>query len=185
MAVDMFIKIPGGDGEATDSKHEGWIEVLQFSHSVLQPTTVFSRSPDRAPRRADFEDLSVTKFIDKASPKLMLKCATGDHIPEVQFDVRRTIGGQQETYLAYEFTECILSSFSAASAEAGSDVPSDDPAAGGGVEDKALETVTLNFAKISMKYTPFDDDTGTAGASVEAAFDIAAARKRRRKPKKK
>ena len=34
MAVDMFLKIDGVDGESTDSAHDKWIEILSYSHGL-------------------------------------------------------------------------------------------------------------------------------------------------------
>ncbi|MCU7860874.1 MAG: type VI secretion system tube protein Hcp, partial [Candidatus Thiodiazotropha sp. (ex Lucinoma kastoroae)] len=39
MAVDMFMKIEGVDGESTDDAHNKWIELLSFSHGVSQPVS--------------------------------------------------------------------------------------------------------------------------------------------------
>lgn len=39
MAVDMFMKIDGVDGESTDDAHKKWIELLSYSHGVSQPTS--------------------------------------------------------------------------------------------------------------------------------------------------
>ena len=36
MAFDTFLKIDTIDGECTDDKHKGWIEVFSFSHGVAQ-----------------------------------------------------------------------------------------------------------------------------------------------------
>ena len=37
MAVDMFLKISGIDGESSDKQHKGTIEVLSFSWGVSNP----------------------------------------------------------------------------------------------------------------------------------------------------
>jgi type VI secretion system secreted protein Hcp len=43
---------------------------------------------------------------------------------------------------------------------------------GSGGEDRLTETVTLNFAKFKVVYTPQKPD-GSGGAAVEAGWDIA------------
>jgi type VI secretion system secreted protein Hcp len=40
-------------------------------------------------------------------------------------------------------------------------------------EDRLTENVTLNFAKVSMDYTP-QDDKGGAGTAIPFGWDIAA-----------
>ena len=36
MAFDTFLQIDSVQGESTDDKHKGWIEVFSFSHGVAQ-----------------------------------------------------------------------------------------------------------------------------------------------------
>jgi type VI secretion system secreted protein Hcp len=47
MALDMFCKIDGIDGESTDDAHADWIELLSYSHGVSQPVSGASRSGGR------------------------------------------------------------------------------------------------------------------------------------------
>mgnify|MGYP000259423087 FL=1 len=42
---------------------------------------------------------------------------------------------------------------------------------GSGGEDRLTENITLNFAKVSVEYTPQAKD-GSAGATVETGFNI-------------
>ena len=44
MAFDTYIKIDTVDGEATQAKHEKWIEIYSFSWGASNPTTVGSGS---------------------------------------------------------------------------------------------------------------------------------------------
>jgi type VI secretion system secreted protein Hcp len=44
---------------------------------------------------------------------------------------------------------------------------------GCGNEDRLVENVTLNFAKVSVDYTPQKDD-GSAGMTIPFGWDIAA-----------
>jgi len=80
MAVDMYMKIEGTDGESTDSKHEKWIEVSSYSHGLSQPISGASGTGGRTGGRADFQDFSITKVLDAASTDLNIKCAKGEHL---------------------------------------------------------------------------------------------------------
>ena len=83
MAFDAFIKIEGIPGESTDDAHADWIEVLSYSCGVSQPASGSASSGGGASaERADFQDFSIVKALDKASPKLALACADGTHIGE-------------------------------------------------------------------------------------------------------
>jgi len=87
MAFDAFMKINGVVGESTDDQHKEWIELLSFSWGVQQPKSVVSSAGSLAAERADFGDFSITKVIDKASPKLATACASGEHFSEVKIEV--------------------------------------------------------------------------------------------------
>ena len=93
MAFDAFIKIEGIPGESTDDKHKDWIEVLSYSTGVSQPSAGSASSGGGASsERADFQDFSIVKTLDKASPKLALACARGEHIPTVTLELCRAGG---------------------------------------------------------------------------------------------
>ena len=62
--------------------------------------------------KASCHDLSLTKYVDKASPKLMLNCAKGTHIPKATLFVRKA-GDKPLEYIKITMTEVLVSSVSA------------------------------------------------------------------------
>ncbi len=159
MAFDAFLKIDGVPGESTDDKHKDWIEVLSFSWGVAQPATgAVSTGGARSAERADFQDFSVVKAIDKASPKLALYCANGTHIKEVKLEVCRATGDKQK-YLEYKMSDAIVSSVRpGGSAHGGETLP--------------LEEVTFSYGKIEITYTETDHRTGKPKGDVKAWWDL-------------
>jgi type VI secretion system secreted protein Hcp len=108
MAFDAFLKIDGIEGESTDDKHKGEIEVLSFSWGVSQQTSGSASSAGSlTSQRADFHDFAVVKAIDKASPLLMLQCADGTHIKSVRLELCRA-GGDKQPYMEYKFTDVVI-----------------------------------------------------------------------------
>ena len=102
MAADNFLQIKGIKGESTDDKHKDWIEVLSYNWGVSQmASSTQSSSGGGAVQRADFQDLSIVKIMDSASPLLFLACATGDHIDEVVLELCRS-GGDKLKYMEYK-----------------------------------------------------------------------------------
>ena len=82
--VKAYLSLEGIEGEATAAGHENWIEVVAFNwgvHNEIAPlgTQMISRGG-----RADFQDLVITKHIDKASPLLAVTCAAGGSIGEAE-----------------------------------------------------------------------------------------------------
>ena len=97
MAVDTFLKLGDIKGESKDSKHGGEIDVLSWSWGVSQTGTM-SYGGGGGAGKANFQDLNFMHNVDKASPILMLKCATGEHIKEATL-VSRKAGKTQQEYL--------------------------------------------------------------------------------------
>jgi type VI secretion system secreted protein Hcp len=101
--------------------------------------------------------LSFTKYVDKASPKLMLSCCNGKHYDTALLTVRKA-GEKPVEYIKIKLTEVLVTSVSTG---------------GSGGEDRLTENVTLNFSKVHVDYTP-QDEKGAAGTAIPMSWDIAA-----------
>jgi type VI secretion system secreted protein Hcp len=155
MAVDMFIKIGDIKGEAKDSKHKDEIDVLAWSWGMSQSGSMHSGGGGGA-GKVNVQDLSLTKYVDKSSPNLMLHCCNGKHVPEVNLVVRKA-GEDALEYLKIKMTDCLVSSVSTG---------------GSGGEDKLTENVVINFAKVHVAYQPQGKDGKAEGGAVEMGWDI-------------
>ena len=157
MAFDAFLKLDGIPGESTDDKHKDWIELLSYSWGASQMASATSSSSGGAStERADFQDFNIVKLLDKASPKLAVKCADGSHIKEVTIELCRA-GGDKVKYMEYKMKECIVSSVSVGGA-------------GGGEEPS--ESVTLNYGSIEWNYTQQKRADGSGGGQVAGGWDL-------------
>jgi type VI secretion system secreted protein Hcp len=143
MAVDMFLKLDGIDGEATDDQHLGWIEVSSFSWGVSNSTAVSSTGGAGA-GKASFQDLHFEQLFDKSSAQVALYCAAGKHIANATLSVRKSgadpTGKQGIDFLKVNLVDVLVSSFEVAAAEGG--------------DDRPTESVSLNFVKIEFQYQP-------------------------------
>ena len=159
MAFDAFLKIDGIPGESTDDKHKDWIEVLSYGAGIQQPASATaSRSGGAPAERANFQDFSITKALDKASPKLALACADGTHIKQITLELCHA-GGDKVKYMEYKLTNCIISSYH-------------DGGSCGGAENLSVETVTFNYGKIEWTYTQQKRADGSGGGQVVAGWDL-------------
>jgi type VI secretion system secreted protein Hcp len=154
MAVDMFMKITGIDGESIDKTHKGEIEVLAWAWGASQTGTLHTATGGGA-GKANFQDISFTKYIDKGSPVLLTKLATGAHLNQATLVVRKA-GGSPLEYLKLSMHGVLVTSIAAG---------------GSGGEDRLTENVTLNFAKFDYEYVQQQPD-GTGGGPVIASYDI-------------
>ena len=159
MAFDAFLNVDGIPGESTDDAHADWIEVLSYSTGVSQTASGSASSGGGASsERADFQDFSIVKALDKASPKLSVACADGTHISEVVLELCRA-GGDKVKYMEYKLSDCIVSSHRpGGSSQGGETLP--------------LEEVSFNYGKIEWTYTQQQRTDGSGGGNVAGGWDL-------------
>ncbi|MEO8279236.1 MAG: type VI secretion system tube protein Hcp [Ideonella sp.] len=156
MALDMFLNIAGEiAGESQDKKHKDEIDILAWSWGMSQSGS-FHTGGGGGAGKANFQDISVTKWIDKSSPILMQYCSNGDHFESALLTVRKA-GKVPLEYLKIEMKKVLITSVSTG---------------GSGGEDKLTENVSLNFREFKVMYCE-QTPTGGEGAKPEFAWNIA------------
>jgi type VI secretion system secreted protein Hcp len=153
-AADYFLKIDGIEGESQDSKHKAEIEIQSFSFGATQ-TGSFAAGGGGGAGKVSMQDFHFTVPVNKASPKLMLACASGQHIKKAVLTVRKA-GKEQQEYLKYTFSDILVSSYQTG---------------GGGGDVMPVDQISLNFAKIEHEYKEQKAD-GTLAGSVKAGWDL-------------
>src|SRR5689334_21091545 len=73
-AADCFLHLSSIPGESTVPGHENDIDLQSYSWQGVSVPPVIGGGGSS---KAVFKDLSLTKYVDKSSPKLMLACASG------------------------------------------------------------------------------------------------------------
>jgi len=155
MASDMFIKIDDIKGESADSKHAGEIDVLSWSWGLTQTGTAQLGTGGGA-GKVHVNDLTFTKYVDKASPILLKQCCSGKHMSAAALVVRKA-GGTPLEYLKITMEDLLVAAVSHG---------------GSGGDDRLTENVTLNFARVKLEYVPQKKD-GSGDASIPMGWDIA------------
>lgn len=138
MASDIFLKILGVEGESTDAKHAGEIEILSYSWGIENDLSIGSGGGGAGSGKATFQDFHFVSRLQKSSPKLFQACATGEHYKEAVISVRKAGGNQEDFYkisLNQVFVTSILQTASATSQES---VP--------------LEEINLKFGAAHIEY---------------------------------
>jgi type VI secretion system secreted protein Hcp len=154
MAVDMFIKIDTVDGESRDKVHKKEIDVLAWSWGISNSGSAHTGGGAGA-GKCNIQDISFTKWVDSATPKLALACCDGKHFANATLVVRKA-GEKPVEYLKIKIEEVLITSISTG---------------GSGGEDRLTENVTLNFAKVSLDYVP-QDEKGAAGTAIPMAWSV-------------
>ncbi len=155
--ADYFLKIDGVDGESTDDKHKKEIELESFSWGETNSGTAGHGGGAGAGKVAP-QDFHIVKRVDKASPKLFIACATGEHFAKAVLIVRKA-GKEQQEYLKLTFEDLIVSSYQLGGAASSDVVP--------------MDQVSLNFAKLEVSYKAQKPD-GTLDAEVKQKYDFGA-----------
>ena len=152
-----FVNILGIDGESTDDKHENWIEVLSFSHGITQASTMHTGGGGGA-GKCTHQDFIITKSLDKSSPKLVLACCNGEHIPEVVLELCQA-GGEKQKFMEYEMKDVIVAAVSPSGAASGQ-------------EGRPTEEIAFRYGKIKFVYTIFDPQSGKSKGYVQTEWDV-------------
>jgi len=158
MATDMFLELKGIEGESIDKvyKDKKAMDILAWSWGMSNSGTFHSGSGGGA-GKVNVQDLSFTKYIDKASAPLMLACCNGRHLDEAVLTVRKA-GEKPLEYLKITMTGVMVTAVSTG---------------GSGGEDRLTENVTLNFAKVKTEYF-MQNAKGGKDTGGQMSWDIAA-----------
>jgi type VI secretion system secreted protein Hcp len=151
----MFIQIGALKGESVDKTHAGEIDVLAWSWGMSNSGSAHVGGGAGA-GKVNVQDLSITKYIDKSTPDLLLTCCNGKHHDSAVLIVRKA-GEKPLEYLKITMTEVLITSVSTG---------------GSGGEDRLTENVTLNFAAVKVDYVEQKKD-GSAGDKPSMNWNIA------------
>lgn len=158
MAVDMFLKLDGINGESRDSKHKGEIEIESFSWGASNSgSAAHAGGAGGGAGKVSMQDFSFVTRVSKASPQLFLACASGQHIRSGLLTVRRA-GERQEEFLKVTMSDVLVSSWK------------QEGTAG---DDALTDQVSMNFAKVKIDYYE-QSPSGGLGEVTSAGWDVKA-----------
>jgi type VI secretion system secreted protein Hcp len=155
MSIDYFLRIDGVPGESLDAKHKGEIEVESWSWGEANPVSPGGGSSGGGAGKVQMQDFNFSTRFSKASPSLMVACASGKHFKSAVLTARKAGKGQQE-FLTFSLSDVLVSAYQT-----------------GGVEGEVLpgDSVSLNFSKIQVEYKQQNPD-GSLGGSIKAGWDV-------------
>ncbi|OGS50887.1 MAG: hypothetical protein A3K65_07705 [Euryarchaeota archaeon RBG_16_68_12] len=136
-SIRMQFSDPTAPGGVSD-----WIEIDSFQWGVGRPMSAGLPTGDLVTTQ-----VTVTKSIDKASPKLADACTKGEHLGEVTIELTRA-SAQQTAYLQIEMENTLISSYSISAGSQGG---------------APTEQITFTFEKITKTYASGDKVTHECG----------------------
>jgi type VI secretion system secreted protein Hcp len=157
-AADAFLKLDGVEGESTHQDHKGEIELDAFQLTSLRGAAErASQSSGAGAGKITFNPFTITRKVDRASPKIAQACVTGKHFQTATIAMRKA-GGSQQEYFVFKLQGVTVSAYRTSGAGAG-----------------ATETFTVNAADATLEHpavpTPRPKPAGpavtTAGPTVK------------------
>lgn len=156
LKTPFFLRIDGIEGESQVAHHEGEIDIRSWSWEENQ-----SGTSSVGAGRVSMQDFKFSMFVNKATPKLIVACASGTRIKEAVLSCHKAIGDSQ-IYLQYKFFDLIISSYKTGVANAGSPDK---------LDLMPLEEITFNYSRIEVEYRQQQED-GTLGGVVCSGWDL-------------
>jgi type VI secretion system secreted protein Hcp len=153
--ADSFLKLGDIQGESTDAKHKGEIDILSFTQSFINSGSVVAGGGGGA-GKVSCGAITLMKNIDKSSPLLLKGVATGEHFNQGTITFQASNRASSE-YYTITMNEVIVSELTQTDAA--------DP-------NRIFEKLVLNAAEFEFQYTP-QTAKGSVGTPVSFKFNCA------------
>ena len=158
-AIDYFLKIDGIEGESADARHKGEIDVDSWSFGENRPGA--PPGAGGAAGKVIFQDFHFSAKVSKASPKLFIACAAGEHLRSAVLTCRRS-GQPPVEFLTITLSDVVVSAYQTGATAGGESGP--------------VDQVALGFARIEMQYVEQKVD-GTLALPLKEGWDVMKNRK--------
>lgn len=169
-SFDAFLNIEGVPGESKSENHPNEIELVGFKNAVSLPG-IGALSSGAAASKPVFAPLRVFKYIDKATPILLVQCALGKRIPKVTLSLSSPnlalaaggAGALAPAYAPGDFFKIVLTDVFISSINDGTDTTDSS--------GNLLETVVFEYARVEWTYTPANPNGGP-GTPITRGWDV-------------
>ena len=136
----IYMKMDGIDGQVTTQGFDKWIELLSTSIGIHRHTTKVAGGGSREGAHPEIQEIHVSKHFDKATPKILQDAVAGTFEKKVEIKWVTTTKDKVDTYFHVELKDTGISNYQQ----------------GSGPDSVPMETLTLNFAKITFSPSPLD-----------------------------
>ena len=150
MAFNAYLYFDNIKGESTDANHKDWISVTSYRQPITRT------QPGTGKAGGAVSEITITKRIDAASPKLYEAIYSGTHLKEAVIDLVHA--GGKTPFLVIKLADVVISSAL-------------DDAETTGAARFPTETISLTYSKIQWTYTQQKPD-GTAAGTVAVGWDL-------------
>ena len=153
MAVNAYLTVDGRPGPSTSKP--GAIDILSFSFGATQQAVfgVGSSGGEARSGRANLQDVTIMKVVDKVSPLLFDDCVTGNYIKTVDIVYDKPMGDDQEDYYKIHMEDALITSIQHS-----------------GSSENPVESISFAFSKIKISYNP--EEGGALKGFIDKGFDV-------------
>jgi len=155
MSINIFVKVGDILGESRDSRHKEEIEALSWAWGLVSPGETPGGSGS-ASGKVSFQNLTFTHHVDRASPGLMLACASRTIFQDARLTIRKTGTTTPHGFVSIRLEDVLVVGLdNSGTTEAGS----------------LVERVMLAFARVDFEYRPQKVD-GSFDEGVHFRWDV-------------
>jgi type VI secretion system secreted protein Hcp len=151
----IYMKFADIKGQVTTDGFKDWIELSGVNYDVSRNTLSGAGGASREGAHPQFSDIHITKHFDVASPLLYRDSVAGAFDSKVEIKLTATTKNKIDTYLAFELTDCGVSSYHT----------------GGDGQGTPQESMSLNFTKITVTPSPLDS-SGQPKKGAVVTYDL-------------
>lgn len=156
--MPIYFQIDQINGDATHETHKQWMDIQSMHWNVSRNVnTLAGAAANREASEPAVSEVTLTKVSDSSSTKLFQEACTGRQGREATIHMVTT-GSPGEVYIEYKLHNALVASYTVSS-----------------TGDRPVEQVTLNFTKMEVKYTPYDENN-TPKSPMIASYDLSTAR---------
>ncbi|HZO86018.1 MAG TPA: type VI secretion system tube protein Hcp [Verrucomicrobiae bacterium] len=153
-AINMFLRMDPIQGESLDQNHRDQMDVLAWSWGMSMPLVAGGGGTGRV----NIQDISITKYVDKASPALMLGCSSGTHYKTAVLSMQKSGASATRDFMVITLEDVIVTSYNTGGSAGG---------------DLLTENIALNFSKVRVEYWQQRQD-GSYVAIAPYGWDVKA-----------
>lgn len=157
--MPIYMKFEGVKGAVATGKYAGWIELescqLGVHRSINSPV---GRGANREAATPSVNEIVITKYQDIASSDLFKASLYGGG-KKVTIDFVKSDKDGLNSYMTIELENTLVSSYNISGH-------------GGGVNDKPMESLSLNFTKITFSTQSKDPPAKPSPSQTKATWDL-------------
>ncbi|QND55161.1 Hcp1 family type VI secretion system effector (plasmid) [Phyllobacterium sp. 628] len=153
--MPIYLQIDGIKGDATHETHKQWMNIEAIHWNVgRKMSTSAGSAANREASEPTISEVVLTKVSDSSSTKLFQEAVSGSSgkLATIHLVTTDTPG---QTYIEYKLTNTLIANYSIDSHG-----------------DRPVETLRLNFTKLEVKYTPYDEKSNPQSPMI-ASYDLA------------